>query len=54
MPDDMNGSVDIELRNEVAALIVEALDLEDIKAEDIDPSAPLFGEALCLDSIDAL
>ena len=50
----MNGSVDIELRNEVAALIVEALDLEDIKAEDIDPSAPLFGEALCLDSIDAL
>jgi len=54
MPDDMNGSVDIELRNEVAALIVEALDLEDIKAEDIDPSAPLFGEGLCLDSIDAL
>jgi len=54
MPDDMNGSVDIELRNEVAALIVEALDLEDIKAEDIDPSAPLFGEVLCLDSIDAL
>jgi len=54
MPDNVNAAVDIELRNEVAALIVEALDLEDIKVEDIDPEAPLFGEGLCLDSIDAL
>ena len=54
MPDNTETVVDIELRNEVAALIVDSLDLEDIKVEDIDPAAPLFGEGLCLDSIDAL
>ena len=54
MPDNVDIAVDIELRNELAALIVESLDLEEITAEDIDPAAPLFGEGLCLDSIDAL
>jgi acyl carrier protein len=34
--------------------VVEQLNLEDIKPEDIDPKAPLFGEGLGLDSIDAL
>jgi acyl carrier protein len=43
-----------EFEKEVAALIVEALNLEDIAASDIDPVAPLFGEGLALDSIDAL
>jgi acyl carrier protein len=38
---------------EVAELIVEALHLEVSPAE-IDPEAPLFGEGLGLDSIDAL
>jgi acyl carrier protein len=38
---------------EVAELIVEALHLE-ISAGEIDPEAPLFGEGLGLDSIDAL
>lgn len=38
---------------EVAALIVEALNLEMAPAE-IDPDAPLFGEGLGLDSIDVL
>lgn len=38
---------------EVAKLIVEALHLE-TPAEAIDPEAPLFGEGLGLDSIDAL
>lgn len=42
------------LRDEVAALIVESLDLEDVAPEDIDPTAPLFGDGLGLDSIDAL
>ena len=42
------------LENEVAKLIVEALNLEDIKPESIDPEAPLFREGLGLDSIDAL
>jgi acyl carrier protein len=39
---------------EVAQLIVEALNLEDVKPEEIDPEAPLFREGLGLDSIDAL
>ena len=34
--------------------IIEALNLEDVKPEDIDENAPLFGEGLSLDSIDAL
>lgn len=42
------------IENEVARLIVEALNLEDVKPESIDPEAPLFREGLGLDSIDAL
>ena len=34
--------------------IIEQLNLAEIKPEDIDSSAPLFGEGLGLDSIDAL
>lgn len=34
--------------------IIEVLNLEDITPEDIDNDAPLFGEGLGLDSIDAL
>jgi acyl carrier protein len=34
--------------------IIEVLNLEDIKPADIDETAPLFGEGLGLDSIDAL
>jgi acyl carrier protein len=39
---------------ELAQLIVDSLNLEDIDAAAIDPSAPLFGDGLGLDSIDAL
>ncbi len=42
------------LELEVARLIIGALNLEGIAAKDIDPEAPLFGEGLGLDSIDAL
>jgi acyl carrier protein len=38
---------------ELARLIVSTLNL-DAKAENIDPSAPLYGEGLGLDSIDIL
>jgi acyl carrier protein len=38
---------------ELARLIVSTLNL-DTKAEDIDPSAPLYGEGMGLDSIDIL
>ena len=42
------------LELEVAHTIVDALNLEDVRAEDIDPEDPLFREGLGLDSIDAL
>lgn len=42
------------LKNDIKALIIEALNLEEITPEDIDSDAPLFGEGLGLDSIDAL
>jgi acyl carrier protein len=44
---------DIDLQREIAALFVQALNLE-VSPEDIDPDAPLYGEGLGLDSIDIL
>lgn len=41
------------LESELARLIVSALTL-DIAPDEIDPTAPLFGDGLGLDSIDAL
>lgn len=43
-----------DLEKEVATLIIESLNLEDIELNDIDPDAALFREGLGLDSIDAL
>lgn len=34
--------------------IIEALNLQEMKPEDIDDHAPLFGDGLGLDSIDSL
>lgn len=48
----MPGVTPFEL--EVAELIVQALELEDVQPENIDPEAALFGEGLGLDSLDAL
>jgi|HubBroStandDraft_1064217.scaffolds.fasta_scaffold01230_3 acyl carrier protein len=42
-----------ELRHELSSLIVEALNLG-VAPSEIEPDAPLFGEGLGLDSIDAL
>ncbi len=39
---------------ELKQFIIEALNLEDISVDDIDSDAPLFGDGLGLDSIDAL
>lgn len=39
---------------ELATLLVESLNLEGIEPAGIDPEAPLFGDGLGLDSIDAL
>ena len=43
----------VALEQELAALFVQALNLEMAPA-DIDPTAPLFGDGLGLDSIDIL
>jgi acyl carrier protein len=42
------------LLREVKQLIVEALQLDDVKPENIADDEPLFGSGLGLDSIDAL
>jgi len=39
---------------EIAELIIECLNLEDVEVTDIEPDAALFNEGLELDSIDAL
>ncbi|MDD2059940.1 phosphopantetheine-binding protein [Pseudomonas sp. GD03860] len=43
-----------DLNRDIKLLIIEALGLEDIGAQDIDDDQPLFGEGLGLDSVDAL
>ena len=43
-----------DLTAELKHLIIEGLHLEDVTPDQIDPDAPLFGEGLGLDSIDAL
>ena len=42
------------LKQELKSKIIEVLNLEDIKLEDINDNDPLFGDGLGLDSIDAL
>lgn len=44
----------LELEREVKQIIIDALQLEEMTIDDIDTQAPLFGEGLGLDSIDAL
>lgn len=43
-----------EIESKVKEIIVASLDLEDVAPSDIATDAPLFGEGLGLDSIDAL
>lgn len=42
------------LKLQLKEQIIDALNLEDMTPADIDDAAPLFGEGLGLDSIDAL
>jgi len=46
-------SENVPFEAEVAQLIVDTLNL-DVESGDIEPEAPLFGDGLGLDSIDAL
>ena len=48
----MQGQTEQEAQ--LACLIIESLNLEDVNPGDIDPEEALFGEGLGLDSIDAL
>ncbi len=43
-----------QLVDQLKKEIIEVLNLEDVMPEDIDNDAPIFGEGLGLDSIDAL
>lgn len=40
--------------DEVKMLIIQSLNLEDLKISDIDENEPLFNDGLGLDSVDAL
>jgi acyl carrier protein len=43
-----------DLKQRVKEMIIQRLKLEDMTPDQIDDEAPLFGEGLGLDSIDAL
>lgn len=43
-----------EIEQTLKEIIVSSLELEDVSPADIETDAPLFGEGLGLDSIDAL
>lgn len=44
----------MDLKDKLKQMIIEELQLEDITSDDIDDDAPLFGEGLELDSLDAV
>ena len=48
------SSIQTPAENELAQLIIDAVNLDGVQAQDIDPEQPLFGSGLGLDSIDAL
>lgn len=43
-----------DFEREIAAMIIEVLNLEELSVDEIEAEAALFGEGLALDSIDAL
>lgn len=53
MSDKTAPIYDMQLQNEIAVLIVDALNL-DVAAIEIAADAPLYGDGLGLDSIDVL
>ncbi|MBN1865704.1 acyl carrier protein [Candidatus Sumerlaeota bacterium] len=44
----------MSLESQLKALLVEELNLEDVNPEEMEDDAPLFGEGLGLDSLDAV
>jgi len=43
-----------EIKEKLKRMIIEELNLEDLTPDEIDDDAPLFGEGLGLDSLDAV
>ena len=51
----MNAVIDhASLEQDIARLIIDTLNLEDLQPGDIPPDQPLFRDGLGLDSVDAL
>jgi acyl carrier protein len=50
----LKGLKEAVVIDELKALLIDELNLEDVSPADIDEQAPLFREGLGLDSIDAL
>ncbi len=44
----------MEIKEQLKKILVEELNLEDLTPEEIEDDAPLFGEGLGLDSLDAV
>ena len=44
----------MDTKAKLKKILVEDLNLEELTPEEIDDNAPLFGEGLCLDSLDAV
>lgn len=44
----------MDIKKQLKEILVQGLNLEDVTTEDIDDEAPLFGEGLGLDSLDAV
>jgi acyl carrier protein len=44
----------MEIKEKLKQVLIEELNLEDLEPEEIEDDAPLFGEGLGLDSLDAV
>ena len=44
----------MELNQKLKEMIIEELQIEDVTPDEIDDNAPLFGDGLGLDSLDAV
>ncbi|MCA6216624.1 acyl carrier protein [Ideonella sp. B7] len=53
LPDEQADTIQPALETELAQMLVTELGLE-VSAQDIDPTQPLYGDGLGLDSIDIL
>ncbi|MEW5804636.1 MAG: phosphopantetheine-binding protein [bacterium] len=48
------GTAGMRLEDELKKLIISGLQVKDVQPEELDDSAPIFGEGLGLDSLDAI